>query len=218
MVRKMIIPLVLATLIISCKKDLIKTPIDTPPGSAATSVVTQHNDNTRAGLNNHEKTLTTANVNSKQFGKLFTVPVDDQVYAQPLVVGSLTIGTARHNVVFIATVNNTVYASDGDNGNIFWQKNFTASAMRPPNSGDMSFGFCIPYTDITNNIGIIGTPVIDSVSQTMYFVARSTNGTNFYQHLHAISLLTGGEQSGSPVVITASVPGTGDGNVGGIVS
>lgn len=209
--------MVLAILVLSCKKDLGKNPINTP-STAATSVVTQHNDNTRAGLNNHEKLLTTANVNSNQFGKLFSVPVDDQVYAQPLVVGNLTIGTAKHNVVFIATVNNTIYAFDGDNGNIFWQKNFTASGMRPPKSSDMSFGFCIPYTDITNNIGIIGTPVIDSVSQTMYFVARSTNGTNFFQHLHAISLLTGAEQSGSPVVITASVPGTGDGNVSGIVS
>lgn len=182
------------------------------------SVLTQHNDNTRAGLNNKETALTTTNVNSASFGKLFTLTADDQVYAQPLVVGNLYIGTGKHNVVFIATVNNTVYAYDADNGSLYWGKNFTVPGMRPPNSGDMSSGWCTPYLDITNNIGIVGTPVIDSVAQTIYFVARSTNGTQFLQHLHAVNIVSGNEQPGSPVAISASVPGSGDGSVNNVVS
>jgi outer membrane protein assembly factor BamB len=182
------------------------------------SVLTQHNDNTRAGLNNQEKVLTTANVNAKQFGKLFTLAVDDQVYAQPLVVGNLPVGSGIHNMVFIATVNNSVYAFDGDNGKLYWKQNFTISGMRPPISQDMSSSWCTPYTDFAYNIGIVGTPVIDSVAKTMYFVARSTDGANFVQYLHAINILTGAEQAGSPVKIAASVSGTGDGNINGVVS
>jgi outer membrane protein assembly factor BamB len=191
---------------------------NTTPNNQHISVLTQHNDNTRAGLNNMETSLTTANVNPAQFGKLFSLPVDDQVYAQPLVVGNLAIGGGTHNVVFIATVNNTVYAYDGDNGTLYWKKNYTVAGMRPPNPQDMASGWCSPYTDFTSNIGIVGTPVIDSASQTIYFVARSTNGTNFVQYLHAVDITNGNERSGSPVEITASVPGTGDGSVGGVVS
>lgn len=182
------------------------------------SVLTQHNDNTRAGWNNQETVLTTANVNSQQFGKLFTLSVDDQVYAQPLVVGNLAIGSGNHNVVYIATVNNSVYAYDGDNGSLYWKKNFTFSGMRPANASDMSSSWCTPYTDISNNIGIIGTPVIDSAAQTIYFVARSTDGTHFVQHLHAVNIVTGNEQPGSPVEISASVSGSGDGSVNNVVS
>jgi outer membrane protein assembly factor BamB len=189
-----------------------------PPNTQHVSVLTQHNDNSRAGLNNQETALTTSNVNSSQFGKLFALPVDDQVYAQPLVVGNLTIGSATHNVVFIATVNNTVYAFDGDSGNPYWKKNFTPAGMRPPNSTDMASGWCNPYTDFFYNIGIVGTPVIDSVAKTMYFVSRSTDGTHFTEYLHAINIVNGNEQPGSPVTISASVPGTGDGNVNGVVN
>jgi hypothetical protein len=182
------------------------------------SVLTQHNDNTRAGLNNQEKALTTTNVNPQQFGKLFSLTVDDQVYAQPLVVGNLPISSSAHNVVFIATVNNSVYAYDGDNGTLYWKQNFTVAGMRPPNSNDMSSSWCTPYTDFFYNIGIVGTPVIDSVGQTMYFVARSTDGATFVQYLHAINIITGSEQAGSPVKIAASINGAGDGNVNGVVS
>jgi len=188
------------------------------PNTQHVSVVTQHNDNTRAGLNNNETTLTTTNVNTVQFGKLFSLAVDDQVYAQPLVVGNLSIGSGMHNAVFIATVNNTVYAYDADNGNLFWKNNYTSSGMRPPNSGDMSSAWCTPYTDFSNNIGIVGTPVIDTISQTIYFVARSTNGTQFFQYLHAVNIVSGSEQTGSPALISASVNGSGDGSVANVVS
>ena len=184
------------------------------------SVLTQHNDNTRAGLNNKETALTTANVNTATFGKQFILPTDDDIYAQPLVVGNLHIGAGTHNVVFIATVNNTVYAYDADKyAKPLWQINYTEKGMAPPNTGQLQsiVWWCNPYTDFRYNIGIVGTPVIDSVAQTMYFVARSTSGGNFYQYLHAVSILDGSERPGSPVQIQASVPGTGDGSRDGIV-
>ena len=196
----------------------ITTTTNPPPNTQHISVLTQHNDNTRAGLNNQETKLTTANVNTQLFGKLFVMLVDDQVYAQPLVVGNLSIGSGNHNVVFIATVSNSVYAYDGDNGSLYWKKNFTVSGMRPPNSTDMSSSWCTPYTDFTSNIGIAGTPVIDTIAQTIYFVARSTNGSNFVQYLHAVNIVTGNEQTGSPVAISASMSGSGDGSVNNVVS
>lgn len=193
-------------------------PIPTQPNTQHISVITQHNDNTRAGLNNLELKLTTSNVNSAQFGRLFSLTVDDQVYAQPLMVGNLSIGSGSHNVLFIATVNNTVYAFDGDNGTQYWKINFTQTGMRPPNSTDMSSGWCSPYTDFKYNIGIVGTPVIDTNSQTIYFVARSTNGNQYVQYLHAVNITNGNEQQGSPVLISAIANGSGDGSVNNVVS
>ena len=115
----LIVPMIFLTY--CSKKGSTSTPPPHGPNSQHISVLTQHNDNTRAGLNNHETSLTTANVNTSQFGKQFTLAVDDQVYAQPLMVGNLSINSASHNVVFIATVNNSVYAYDGDNGQLYWQ-------------------------------------------------------------------------------------------------
>jgi outer membrane protein assembly factor BamB len=180
-------------------------------------VVTQHNDNTRAGWNDNETALTTSNVNVQQFGKVFTIPVDGDVYAQPLVVGHVAIGDGR-NVVYVATVNNTVYAVDGDNGTVYWQKNYTAAGMRPPRATDMTGACGGNYNNFSSNIGIVGTPVIDSTSGTMYFVARSTNGSAFVQYLHAVNILDGNEVSGSPKAITAAVSGNGDGSVNGTVT
>ena len=231
MFRKILLPVLLLLVIVclGCSKkgnnnnNIIPPPIkiDTntgKPNNEHISVLTQHNDNTRAGLNNKETVLTTSNVNAAQFGKLFTLTVDDQVYAQPLVYANLPIASATHNVVFIATVNNSVYAYDSDKGRLYWHKNYTASGMRPPAGTDMNSNWCNPYQDFTTSIGIAGTPVIDSVSKTMYFVARSTDGVIFVQYLHAIDITTGNEQAGSPVKIQASVPGTGDGSVSGVVN
>src|SRR5882724_3781464 len=157
-----------------------------PPNPQSVSVLTQHNDNTRAGWNDNETALTTSNVNVQQFGKVFTIPVDGDVYAQPLVVGHVAIGNGR-NVVYVATVNNTVYAVDGDNGTVYWQKSFTAAGMRPPRATDMTGACGGNYNNFSSNIGIVGTPVIDSTSGTMYFVARSTNGSVYVQYLHAVN-------------------------------
>jgi hypothetical protein len=167
---------------ISCKKKdnpIITPPVKTVPNDQHISVFTQHNSNYRTGLNNQETKLTTSNVNTATFGKLFTLSVDDQVYAQPLMYGNLTIGGARHNVVFIATVNNSVYAYDGDSGALYWHKNYSATGMRAPKNTDMTGACGGQYQDFSGNIGIVGTPVIDSASQTMFFVARSTDGTSF---------------------------------------
>lgn len=187
--------------------------------TAQISVLTQHNDNTRSGYNSRETKLTTSNVNSRQFGKAFTLTVDDQIYAQPLVVANVLINKSLHNVVYIATVNNSVYAYDGDSGTLYWQKSFTVAGQRAPKNTDMTGACGGGYRDFTGNIGIVGTPVIDSAAQTMYFVARSTtNGTAFVQYLHAVSIVDGTERTGSPVLITATTAGNGPGEVNNTVS
>ena len=188
------------------------------PNPQSMSVLTQHNDNTRAGLNDNEAALTTSNVNVQQFGKVFTLPVDDQVYAQPLVVGHVSIGGGSRNVVYVATVNNSVYAFDGDDGRLYWQRSFTASGMRPPTRVDMSGACGGSYQDFSGHIGIVGTPVIDTARGTMYFVARSTTGSKFVQFLHAVDIASGNELAGSPMAITATYPGNGDGSVGGVLT
>ena len=187
------------------------------PSTQSVSVLTQHNDNTRSGWNDNETELTTANVNTQQFGMVFTVTVDNEVYAQPLVVGHVPINGSNHNVVFVATVNNTVYAFDGDDGTIYWQKNFTAAGMRPPSRFDMTGACSGGYKDFSGNIGIVGSPVIDAATNRMYFVARSTNGTAYVQHLHAVNIADGAEII-SPMQITATYNGTGDGNVNGVIT
>src|SRR5436189_5245575 len=114
--RKLLLPLVLV-LLATCKES---PTAPSTPNPQSVSVLTQHNDNTRAGWNDTETALTTSNVNVQQFGKVFTLPVDGEVYAQPLVIGHLSIGGGNHNVVYVATINNTLYAFDGDNGRLYW--------------------------------------------------------------------------------------------------
>src|SRR6266576_1350780 len=213
---KRILPLVLVSLLLAACKDSPTNPSTTNPQSV--SVLTQHNDNTRAGWNDTETALTTSNVNVQQFGKVFTLPVDGEVYAQPLVVGHLSIGGGNHNVVYVATVNNTLYAFDGDNGRLYWRKNFTRSSWRPPKNTDMTGACGGTYTNFSGNMGIVGTPVIDTASGTMYFVARSTTGSQYVQYLHAVSILDGSEVVTSPRVITATISGTGDGSVNGSIT
>ncbi|PYO95392.1 MAG: hypothetical protein DMD62_02240 [Gemmatimonadetes bacterium] len=188
------------------------------PDPLAVSVLTQHNDNTRSGWNPDETVLNTSNVKVGQFGALFNLLVDDQVYAQPLVVANVLIGGGYHNVVYVATVNNTVYAFDGDDGRLYWKKNFTRAGWRPPTATDMTGACGGGYNNFSGNIGIVGTPVIDPAKQVIYFVARSTTGTAYAQHLHAVNIVTGTEIGGSPVIITASVNGNGDGNVGNVIT
>ena len=153
-------------LLVTCRDS--SAPASGPkPNPQSVSVLTQHNDNSRAGWNDNETALTTTNVNVQQFGELFALPVDDQVYAQPLVVGHVFIGDSYHNVVLVATVNNTLYAYDADNGTLYWQRSFTAPGMRPPQHGDMTGACNGSYQDFSGNIGIVGTPVIDAGTRTM---------------------------------------------------
>jgi hypothetical protein len=210
------LPLPLALLLLATCTEGPTNPSTTNPQSV--SVLTQHNDNTRAGWNDNETALTTSNVNVQQFGKVFTLTVDDQVYAQPLVVGHLLIAGGTHNVVYVATVNNTVYAFDGDNGRLYWRNNFTRSGWRAPKNTDMTGACGGSYTNFSGNIGIVGTPVIDAASGTMYFVARSTNGLTYAQYLHAVDIVDGQEKAGSPKLLTGSTSGTGDGSVNGTIT
>ena len=216
------LPLSLVLLLLATCRDSV-APADKQkpppvPNPQSVSVLTQHNDNSRAGLNANEAALTTSNVNVQQFGAVFAVALDDQVYAQPLVVGHVSVGGGFHNVVYAATVNNTVYAFDGDDGTVFWKRNYTEPGMRPPTNVDMTGACGGGYTDFSGNIGIVGTPVIDAASGTMYFVARSTANGAFVQYLHAVNILSGSELAGSPTRITATVNGNGDGSVNGVIT
>ncbi len=213
---KRTLPLPLLLVLLATCKDNPTAPSTT--NAQSMSVLTQHNDNTRSSWNDNETALTTTNVNVQQFGLVFTLTVDDQVYAQPLVVGHLLIAGGYHNVVYVATVNNTVYAFDGDNGRLYWRNNFTRSGWRAPKNTDMTGACGGSYTNFSGNIGIVGTPVIDAASGTIYFVARSTNGLSYAQYLHAVDIVDGHEQAGSPKLLNASTSGTGDGSVNGTVA
>ena len=186
--------------------------------STVATVATYHNDKQRTGQNLLETTLNTTNVNSTQFGKLFSQPVDGYVYSQPLYVPNLSIGGVTHNVVFVTTMNDSVYAFDADsntgsNANPLWHVNLIGTgATTVPTSA-------VDCTDlITNQIGIMGTPVIDTTTGVLYVVARTAVSGVYYQKLHALNVTTGAEMYGGPVTITASVSGTGKGSSGGTIA
>ena len=188
-----------------------------PTNSQRVSVLTQHNDNDRSGLNANETLLTASNVNVQRFGTVFRVNVDDQVYAQPLVVANVPVDDGR-NVVYVATVNNTVYAFDGDDGKLYWQKSYSQPGMRPPRNTDMTGACGGGYQDFSGNMGIVGTPVIDGARGVMYFVARSMTGSTYVQFLHAVDILTGNDVTGSPVPVTATYAGNGDGSINNVIT
>jgi hypothetical protein len=185
-------------------------------------VLTYHNDGQRDGVNAQEYALTPANVGTG-FGKLFSCPVDGAVYAQPLWNPALTVSGARHNVVFVATAHDSLYAFDADSAPcvLLWQVSLIDAAHgataneTPVPSGLTGHLVGQGQGDITPETGVISTPVIDPSSGTLYVVSKSTasvSGTaQFYQRLHAIDVTTGLEKAGSPVTIQATYPGTGDG-------
>ena len=171
------------------------------PALAQVSYTTQHNDNQKTGDNLSETILNQSNVNANTFGMLWKVAVDDQVYATPLYVPGLTVNGATHNVVFVATVNNSVYAFDADTGGAaLWHTNYGT----PTNHTVVGQGGCGAgnYTDFEGNIGIVGTPVIDTSNDEMFFVAHTQSGGTHTQTLYAINILTGATVKS--VVITAT--------------
>jgi hypothetical protein len=185
--------------------------------------MTQHNDLARTGANLNETQLTVTNVNTNQFGLVVTRPVDDQIYGQPLVMTNVSIpGQGLRNIVIVATVNDSMYAFDADDATVvapYWQVSFLSPNVVAPRNTDMTGACGGGYLDFSGNIGIVGTPVIDPASGTLYVVARTKeNGSSFVQRLHALDIATGAERPNSPVTITASVTGTGDGNVAGLIT
>ncbi len=162
--------------------------------AAQVSVVTQHNDLGRTGQNLNETILTPSNVNVNQFGLLFKFAVDNQVYAQPLVVANVSIAGGTHNVVYVATTSNSVYALDADTGTQYWHVN-----LGTPISNVNYGSGCV---DINGNAGIVGTPVIDPAAGTLYVVNSLNNAGAFSFMLHALDIATGADKTGSPVQIT----------------
>ncbi len=194
---------------------------------AQTDVLMNHNDLRRTGWNNKETILATDNVSSGNFGEIFSRDVDDQIYAQPLVLSNVSIGGGTHNIVIVATVNNSLYAFDADDASAsspYWHVNLTydSANYRPVRNTDMT-GACTffpnGYQDYTGKFGIVGTPAVDSATQVLYVVSRSRSktGSTFVQYLHAIDVRTGLDKL-SPALITATYPGTGYGSSGGTIT
>ncbi|MFN7993305.1 MAG: hypothetical protein U0Q18_06875 [Bryobacteraceae bacterium] len=177
--------------------------------TAQVDVLTANYSNDRTNANNDELVLNTSNVNPTQFGKVFTFSVDGQVYAQPLYVHGLNIpGKGTLNVLYVATMHNSVYAFDADaktGTGPLWKVNFGAP-VDPNSITDPQIG---TYTDILNEIGILSTPVIDRAGGTLYVVNETTKGSGQTFYLHALDLTTGSEKLNGPVEIQATVTGTG---------
>jgi hypothetical protein len=186
------------------------------PGQITTSQV----DNARTGANLHETALTPRNVNVQQFGKLFTLKVDGDVYAQPLFVPGVEIpGKGRHDVVYIATEHDSVYAFDayGNPSQPLWQVTFLKDGATPLTESDVQCFFLRP------DVGITSTPVIDLRTGTLYVLARTRkqhylSSNEFHQQLHALAITNGAEKFGGQVEVQASVPGRGDGTANGNVA
>lgn len=189
------------------------------PRWAYAQVLTSQYDNARSGCTQRETALTPRNVNARQFGKLFSMPVDGSIYAQPLYVPRLEIpAKGVHNVIFVATEHDSVYAFDADGGSTepLWKISFLdqQKGVTTIPARDVSCPFIEP------EIGITSTPVIDLRSGTIYVLARTKekNGTfssRYVQRLHALAVTTGAEKFGGPVEIKASVKGSGAGSSNG---
>ena len=178
------------------------TVTSTPPPPSSVNVLTYHNDIGRTGQNLNETILTHSNVNSNSFGKKAFLTTDGLVDAEPLYVSNLQIGGAAHNVVFIVTEHNSVYAFDADTFAQLWKVSMTPS-------GETSSDAVNGCGQVTPEIGITSTPVIDlkaGPNGTIYLVAMTKNGATYFQRLHALDLTTGADLAGSPVTIQATFP------------
>jgi hypothetical protein len=184
-------------------------------------VLTSQYDNARTGSDLHETILRPQNVNVRQFGKLFTFHVDGAVYAQPLYIPGLEIpGKGKHNVLFVATEHDSVYAfdADGDPAEPLWRVSLLNPKVdaHPVPAPDVQCGFIDP------EVGITSTPVIDYSSGTLYVLARTVESSGllahrFVQRLHALAITTGVEKFGGPVEIQATSSGRGVGSASGQV-
>jgi len=158
-----------------------------------------------SGANLAEFTLNTSNVAPGKFGLVFTLPVDDRVYAQPLYVPSVAIANqGTHNVVYVATMSDTLYAFDADTGARLWSVNFASSVGATP-VAFASFAFA-GNTNITGNLGILSTPVIDPSTNIMYLVACTLESGTMAYRLHAVNITSGTEPHAN-VLISGSYGG-----------
>jgi hypothetical protein len=182
--------------------------VQNPPPPGLVPVTMYHNDVSRDGANTNETTLNPSNVNQSTFGKKYTFPVDGQVYAQPLYLPNLTIAGAQHNVVFVATENDTMYAFDADGS--------TTSPL-----WSVHFGTPLSSTDtegISPAIGITSTPVIDTATNTIYVVSHTVESSGRTFRLHALDVSTGAEKFGGSKIVTGTVSGTGYDSVNGKIT
>lgn len=189
--------------------------------SSVAQVTTSQYDNFRTGATLGEKVLTPQNVNAKHFGKLGAFKVDGAVYAQPLFVPGVEVpGKGRHDILYVATEHDSVYAFDADRPGDppLWQVSFldTSRGVTVPSEDDVQCPFIRP------EVGITPTPVIDIKTGTLYVLARTkirhaVSANDYFQHLHALAITTGVEKFGGPKLITASVPGQGAGTANGQV-
>jgi len=187
------------------------------PGTtnSTVDVITYHYDNGRSGQNLNETTLTPVNVNSTQFGKKGEFTVDGKVDAQPLYLSEVTVGGQKKNVLYVATEHGSVYAFDADSisgttSTFLWKTSTLGSGETTSDTRGCG--------QVSPEIGITATPVIDRPRNAIYVVAMSKNVSgSYFQRLHALNLSTGAELFGGPETITATYPGTGDNSSGGNV-
>jgi hypothetical protein len=184
--------------------------------TSALDVVTYHYDNLRTGQNVNEMTLTPANVNVSTFGKLGEFSVDGLVDAQPLLLSNLAIsGQGTRNVLYAVTEHDSIYAFDADSitaagGTVLWRVSALLAGETPSDNRGC--------TQVSPEIGITSTPVIDRGRNAIYIVAMSKDATgNYHQRIHALDLTTGNELFGGPTTIQATYPGTGDNSSNGSV-
>jgi hypothetical protein len=181
---------------------------------AQNGVLTWHNDAARSGQNLQETILTPANVNSASFGKLFTLSADGKVDAEPLYVAAVAIPSqGTHNVLYVATEHDSVYAFDADTGTQLWKVSLLLS-------GEQTYNDTATCNQVVPEIGITSTPAIDLASGphgTIYAVAMSIDSSSVVHHrLHALDLTTGSEEFGGPKGVQATFPGSGAGSSGGV--
>jgi hypothetical protein len=178
-------------------------------------VYTYHNDLSRDGANTQEYALTPSNVNAAGFGKLASCSVDGAIYGQPMWAANLTVNGGTHNVVYVATQHDSLYAFDADSSSCvqLWKANLVDTAH-----GGATGETSVPYTllgnasgDVKPEVGVTSTPVIDPSTGSIYVVSKSMDSTNYYQRVHAIDLATGNEKTGSPMTVAATAAGNGDG-------
>jgi hypothetical protein len=177
---------------------------------AQTSVTTWHYDNGRTGADITETRLTPSNIGYKEFGKLFSQPVDGFIVGHPLYLPGIMVGGMSHNVVYVATMHDTVYAFDADTPNAppLWSTSllsYSAAGATPVPISVKGGGGTTRFTEV----GVVSTPVIDPATNTIYLVAETYENGKVVHRLHALDVSTGLEKLGGPVIITANYTSNG---------